>query len=663
MKSTPSRSIRFRVVALAAIIIVPLIIALVWVAMNQAGMTRTLIELQRKDLSHELSRAIDRDFVELKGTLIGIANTFESDKFDQSMSYTPLVNSSRFGKILALWSFAPDGSTIKELGYLSANSTGHKLPKELVSQVVGGGAGVSSVVGEGMANANVVIAVPVYDQNNIIVSGLAAEVSVSFFDHAFKDVGMKMNWVAAVVDRNGRFVARSVDAVKRVGTAARPELAVVAQGNQTSGTFENVTLEGTPVLNSFERSLLTDWTTVMAVPKSELAAPLQLALTYSVLGGLAALALSILAAIIMAARISVPVTNLSQYAAALAEGETVVEEQYHITEIENVRNSLNEVMAKSARLATIVSSSGDAIIQVDGQGNIENWNKGAETIFGYASDEIIGKPKSILVPKALISEFESQRPKVLAGEVVRSESLRLTKSGQKIDVEFVDAPIIGPYGENIGYSTMIKDISERRAASDHRQFLMQELAHRTKNQLAIIQSIAQQTKRSASTLDDFISAFNDRLQGLAASHNILAKQQWKEIPLRELVRSQIGVLLVDIDKSVDISGPEIVLNAVQAESLGLSLHELTTNSLKHGALSVVGGRISVSWNSLDKTDTPKVVFEWEESGGPEIKKAPSRQGFGSKVLNTLTAVSLGGDAQTEFRPRGLYWRLTWQLKA
>ena len=285
MKSTPSRSIRFRVVALAAIIIVPLIIALVWVAMNQAGMTRTLIELQRKDLSHELSRAIDRDFVELKGTLVGIANTFESDKFDQSMSYTPLVNSSRFGKILALWSFAPDGSTIKELGYLSANSTGHKLPKELVSQVVGGGAGVSSVVGEGMANANVVIAVPVYDQNNIIVSGLAAEVSVSFFDHAFKDVGMKMNWVAAVVDRNGRFVARSVDAVKRVGTAARPELAVVSQGNQTSGTFENVTLEGTPVLNSFERSLLTDWTTVMAVPKSELAVPLQRALTYSVLEG------------------------------------------------------------------------------------------------------------------------------------------------------------------------------------------------------------------------------------------------------------------------------------------------------------------------------------------------------------------------------------------
>ena len=87
------------------------------------------------------------------------------------------------------------------------------------------------------------------------------------------------------MDRNGRFVARSVDAVSRVDTAARPELAVVAQGDQTSGTFENVPLEGTQVLNSFERYLMTDWTTVLAVAKSELAAPLQRALTYSVLEG------------------------------------------------------------------------------------------------------------------------------------------------------------------------------------------------------------------------------------------------------------------------------------------------------------------------------------------------------------------------------------------
>ena len=122
MNSIVSRSIRFRVVALAAIIIVPLIMALVWVATNQAQTNRTLIEMQRKDLSYEFSRAIDCDFVELKGMLVGIANSLTSDQSDKSVAFPTPVNSSGIGKILALWSFASDGSTIIELGYLSAKT-------------------------------------------------------------------------------------------------------------------------------------------------------------------------------------------------------------------------------------------------------------------------------------------------------------------------------------------------------------------------------------------------------------------------------------------------------------------------------------------------------------------------------------------------------------
>ena len=161
MQSIRSTSIKSRIIALAAIIIIPLIIALVWVATNQAETNRTLIEMQRKDLSHELSRAIDRDFVELKGMLAGISSALSSDKFDKKIAYKPLVNSSGFGEILALWSFAPDGSTIKELSYSTANSTTHRLPKELVSKIVNGESGVSAVSGEGLANANIVIAVPI----------------------------------------------------------------------------------------------------------------------------------------------------------------------------------------------------------------------------------------------------------------------------------------------------------------------------------------------------------------------------------------------------------------------------------------------------------------------------------------------------------------------
>ena len=113
---------------------------------------------------------------------------------------------------------------------------------------------------------------------------------------------------------------------------------------------------------------------------------------------------------------------------------------------------------------------------------------------------------------------------------------------------------------------------------------------------------------------------------------------------------------------MDISGPNIALTAVHAESLGLALHELTTNSLKYGALSIMKGRVSVSWRFINVTEPLQVQFEWLEIGGPKIKKTPSREGFGSKVLNTITPVSLGGEAKIEHRSHGLYWTVIWEPK-
>ena len=364
----------------------------------------------------------------------------------------------------------------------------------------------------------------------------------------------------------------------------------------------------------------------------------------------------------MAAKIAKPVANLSRYATSLAQGQKVEPEKFHITEIENVRASLNLAMAKSARLNALIASSGDAIIGVDLSSNIQAWNMGAETLFGYAADDIIGKPKSVLVPEDLRLEFDAQRPKILAGEVVRAESVRLSRDGRRVAVEFVDAPIIDSFGAIIGYSTIIRDIGERVAARDHRQLLMRELAHRTKNQLAIIQSIAHQTKRNSSSLNDFIATFNGRIQGLAASHDLLAKQQWQAIPISALVKSQVAVLVSDIDKSMTISGPDIALTAIHAEALGLALHELMTNSIKYGALGAAEGRVVIMWRVASLSGAVQVFFEWQETGGPKIKKRPSRLGFGTRVLNNIVPLSLGGEAHMKYRPEGLYWQAIWELK-
>lgn len=664
MNAAASQSIRFRIVALTILIIAPLLVVFTIVSISLASAHRSAIELRRQHAAHELSAIVDRDYVELRGILTGIALTLSARLTPNVAFNEQLAVKVKSAHILGLWSFAADGHVTEQFMDALPDVPNHTLTPDTIARIFKGQSVASEVLGEGLDKATVAIAVPIFDENNVVVAGLAAEVGASVFEHAFDEAGMNTTWVAAVVDREGNFVARSSDAEKRVGTKARPQLGTIAAGHNESGSFENVTLEGTPVLNSFKRSSVTRWISVVAVPAEELAAPMRRTLTFDLLGGLAALGLSLLAARVMAARIAQPVINLSRYATALADGETIENETYKITEIEEVRASLNSAMAKSARLAALVAASGDAIIGMGMDDTIQAWNKGAEGLFGYTEAEVIGQPNLILVPPDLQLQFDAQRKRVSSREVVRTESVRVKKNGERVDVEVVVAPIINVFGDMTGYSSTLRDITERIASRDHRQLLILELAHRTKNQLAIIQSIAQQTKRNSTTLEGFITTFNGRIQGLSASHDILAKQQWRAIPVIDLVKSQVAVLVSDLDKVIRISGPDIALTATHAEALGLALHELTTNSIKYGALKSTKGRVAISWRLTTGADSVvHVHFSWQETGGPKIRHQPSGEGFGSRVLNKMVSLSLGGETRSDFRPEGLYWHATWTLNS
>lgn len=662
LKLADSRSIKFRIVALVVTIVAPLIVLFTLVTMDLAAANRATIELQRQSTTHELSASVDRKFLELRGVLNGIALSLASQTAISMQFDQPLAQKAKIAQIVDLWRFDATANVKEKFMDGPQSLLRHALSNDLIAQVFSGQSSVSRVNGVGFDSATIIIAVPVFQNSNTVTSGLAAEIKVSYFAQVFKEAGMKDHWVAAVVDQDGNFIARSLDGNKRVGTPSRPEIIAAAKKQESSGTFENVTSEGLSVLNSYLRSPITQWTSIVAVSKAELDAPMQRALTYMLIGSLGALALSLLAAMVFAARIARPIANLSRYVTSLAEGKTIVPEKYKISEIETVRVSLDHAMAKSARLVALVAASGDAIVSAGLDDKIQDWNNGAEKLFGYSAQDIIGMNKSILVPKESMSNFRAQRAQILKGEVIRGETVYLKKDSTRVDVELVIAPIKDARRAITGYSTTIRDISERTAARDHRLLLMRELAHRTKNQLAIIQSIAQQTSRNATTIDSFISAFNGRIQGLSASHDILSKQHWQAIPLHELVRSQMSVLTEELDKSVKLNGPEIALNAVHAEALGLALHELTTNSIKYGALSKSSGKVAVTWTVIHHDSSPHVLFEWRESHGPRIKKRPTREGFGSKVLNHIVAISLGGKSHSEFLSEGFSWTVKWQLK-
>jgi PAS domain S-box-containing protein len=215
-----------------------------------------------------------------------------------------------------------------------------------------------------------------------------------------------------------------------------------------------------------------------------------------------------------------------------------------------------------------------------------------------------------------------------------------------------------PDGKAERMVSIVTDVTERKAAEDHIQFLMHEISHRSKNLLMVIQSIARRTARTAGTMEEFENRFERRLQGLAASHDVLVRENWHGAPLANLVRQQL-VPFVEIQSSrFEIAGPDVVITAEAAQAIGLAIHELATNAIKYGALSESGGKVSVSWTyDGGAAASGPLLLNWIEQGGPPVS-APSRKGFGHVVIGEMVERSLGGKVAVEFAAEGLKWRVS-----
>jgi two-component sensor histidine kinase len=213
-----------------------------------------------------------------------------------------------------------------------------------------------------------------------------------------------------------------------------------------------------------------------------------------------------------------------------------------------------------------------------------------------------------------------------------------------------------PDGKAHRMVSIVADVTERKAAEDHIEFLMHELSHRSKNLLTVIQSIARRTARTVANMEEFESRFGRRLQGLAASHDVLVLNSWQGAPLADLMRRHLEPF-VDVQSSrLELSGPDIVVSAEAAQAIGLAIHELTTNAIKYGALSVPTGKVKVSWAFEGDADAPRhLLLNWIEQGGPPVVP-PTHKGFGHVVFDDMIERSLNAKVAVEFAASGLTWR-------
>ncbi len=240
---------------------------------------------------------------------------------------------------------------------------------------------------------------------------------------------------------------------------------------------------------------------------------------------------------------------------------------------------------------------------------------------GYVASRVIRRPTRLLIKAA--EDLKS-------GNIVRFEPT-IMREANVVGVALVEAS---------------RDV----------QLYMREISHRSKNLLAVVQSISRQTQRNSADIKTFSQRFDDRLQSLARSHDLLVDRNWGGVLVHELVSAQLGSFLDPGDDRISLTGPSLLLNPAASQHIGLAIHELATNASKYGSLSVPKGRVDIEWKAELNNGTQRFRMAWRESNGPVVTKS-SRKGFGRFVVEEAVARGLSGTAYIEWGEAGLTWTL------
>ncbi|HEY6259468.1 MAG TPA: PAS domain S-box protein [Xanthobacteraceae bacterium] len=310
----------------------------------------------------------------------------------------------------------------------------------------------------------------------------------------------------------------------------------------------------------------------------------------------------------------------------------------------------HQAQIESARLASIVMSSDDAIVSKSLDGLVTSWNAAATRIFGYQHNEIIGQSIMRIIPPELHDEEKRILAQLARGERIEHfETVRVAKDGRRVEVSLSVAALRDRFGKVIGASKVARDITERKRAEKLQQLLLEELNHRVKNTLATVQAIASQSLLRSQSPAHFVAAFSGRIQALAQAHTLLTREMLRGADVGAIVCDQV-LLGSATDERISCVGPAITLNSQAAVQLALVLHELGTNARKYGALSVPNGRLSIGWR-MRTDEKDHFLLDWKESHGPKVS-VPSGHGFGTMLIEE-TLRALGGEAVIHYYADGV----------
>lgn len=327
-----------------------------------------------------------------------------------------------------------------------------------------------------------------------------------------------------------------------------------------------------------------------------------------------------------------------------------------ITERRRTEDALREGEAKLRQETRLVELSRSPIFVWDFDNGVVQWNRGSEDLYGYTRQEAVGRNKQELLRSEVPgSSFDAVRQALLAQGSWNGELFHRTKDGRTLIVE--SRIELVPMGERRLVFESTRDVTEERRWEQRRALLLNELSHRVKNILTVVQSMARQTSRSTATSKEFVERFEGRLAALANAHDLLVGSNWEGAEIGALARSQLKAYLEPESDRLHIEGEAMTLPPDLATPFGLALHELAANAAKYGALSTGAGRIDLSWTAQSGPQGRRLKVVWREHGGPAVQP-PKRRGFGSTLIERGIPHA---QVRHEFAPDGVVCTIEFDL--
>jgi two-component sensor histidine kinase len=271
---------------------------------------------------------------------------------------------------------------------------------------------------------------------------------------------------------------------------------------------------------------------------------------------------------------------------------------------------------------------------------------------------LIGVTDSEAMPPGEAPKMTAAKQRVLeTGEPERLELRMPQEEGARWFDIWIDADL-NDHGDVQGVVTTAVDITEQKHREQTLRALLREVSHRSKNLLAIIQSVAMQTSRYSFSVDQFLTRFRGRIQSLASSQDLVTSSNWRGANLHELIAGQVALYCADPQRNIRVSGANPYLNPNAALHVGLALHELAVNSVSYGALCTPDGHVDVSVELVaEGAGATSMVLVWSERFAlRETEQGEKR--FGSVALERVVPASLNGTAQLKISADRMEYRLT-----